>query len=204
MNVSFEFYEYAGIIVPGSVLAFGAMWLLPELQAYLGPDGFTFGELGLFVVISYALGQLVQGVGNTVETLLWWPFGGLPSKRVLDGESLTSEQHARFVGILREDGVIGETVSRTEARAAMREVYARVAASGHSNRIDKFNGIYGMMRGLSASLIILTVVCAVSTSDWIAVSLLAFATFISLRRTHRFGWHYGRELAVVFLATRAP
>lgn len=201
MNVSFDFYEYAGIIVPGSVLAFGGMWLAPELREYLGPEGFTFGELGLFVVLSYALGQLVQGVGNTVEWALWLPLGGLPNKRVLDGETLTKQQHARLMAFLREDGIIGETVSKAEARAAIREVYARVAAAGQSARIDKFNGIYGMLRGLSAALILLTIACAIVGTDWQYVLLATFSTLISLRRMHRFGWHYGRELAVVYLAT---
>ena len=202
MNVSFDFYEYAGIIVPGSILAFGAMWLAPDLKTYLGTEGFTFGELGLFVVLSYALGQLVQGVGNTVETLLWWPFGGLPSKRVLDGESLNARQKECLGQLLRTDGIIGETVSDAHARAAIREVYARVAAAGNATRVDKFNGIYGMMRGLSASLLLLMAACVVLQTGLTSILLLAFSAAISLRRTHRFGWHYGRELIVVYLATR--
>jgi hypothetical protein len=201
MNVSFDFYEYAGVIVPGSVLAFGAMWLAPELRSYFGPEGFTFGELGLFVVLSYALGQLVQGVGNTVEWVLWLPLGGLPNKRILDGETLTKQQHARLMGLLRADGMIGETMSKSDACAAVREVYARVAAAGKAARIDKFNGIYGMLRGLSAALILLTIACAIVGTDSQLLMLTTLATFVSLRRMHRFGWHYGRELAVVYLAT---
>lgn len=204
MNVPFDFYESAGIIVPGSILAFGAMWLVPDLQTHLGSEGFTFGELGLFIVLSYALGQLVQGVRNTVEVILWWPFGGLPNKRVLDGETLTAQQHQRLVQILRAEGMTGETTSDGDARAVMREVYACVAAAGKATRVDKFNGIYGMMRGLSASLLLLMIACAFAEAGWTTILLLAFATAISLRRAHRFGWHYGRELAVVFLAMGAP
>lgn len=201
MNVSFDFYEYAGIIVPGSVLAFGAMWLAPELRGYFGPEGFTFGELGLFVVLSYALGQLVQGVGNTVEWALWAPLGGLPNKRILDGETLTEQQHARLIGLMRADGIIGQTVSKSDARAAMREIYARIAAAGNAARIDRFNGIYGMLRGLSAALMLITFVCAAVGTDWSFLAVTFFATLVSLRRMHRFGWHYGRELTVVYLAT---
>lgn len=203
MNISFDFYEYAGIIVPGSILAFGAMWLVPELQTHLGPEGFTFGELGLFIVLSYALGHLVQGVGNIVEAVLWWPFGGLPNKRILDGETLTTQQHERLEQILRKEGMIGETTSNADARAIMREVYARVAAAGKATRVDKFNGIYGMMRGLSASLLLLMSACAFVGTGWTTILLLTFAAAISLRRAHRFGWHYGRELVVVFLALQS-
>ena len=81
------------------------------------------------------------------------------------------------------------------------EVDAWVAAAGKAFRIDKFNGIYGMLRGLSAALIFLLIACAVVGTDWPIVLLAAFATLVSLRRMHRFGWHYGHELAVVYLAT---
>ncbi|MBK5933397.1 hypothetical protein C8N32_101360 [Rhodovulum imhoffii] len=204
MNISFDFYEYAGIIVPGSVLAFGAMFLMPEFREQLGPDGFTFGELGLFVVLSYALGQLVQGIGNAVEWLLWWPLGGLPNKRVLDGEALTEQQHLRLLDLLRNEKIIGEEgLSKQDARAAMREVYARVAAAGQSARVDKFNGIYGMLRGLSASLLLLTIAFALVETERATLLLVGFSTLVSLRRMHRFGWHYGRELVVVYLAMHA-
>lgn len=200
MNVRFDFYEYAGIIVPGSVLAFGAIVLAPELRTYLEPEGFTFGELGLFVVLSYAIGQLVQGIGNTVEWIWWLPWGGIPSKRILDGETLTKQQHGRLIERIRSEGIVGETISNEDARAAIREIYARVAAADRAGRVDKFNGIYGMLRGLSAALISLTAAAAVLGVDWPTVSLLGFVTLVSLRRMHRFGWHYGRELAVSYLA----
>ncbi|NNF05443.1 MAG: hypothetical protein HKN21_01655 [Candidatus Eisenbacteria bacterium] len=203
MNVSFDFYEYAGIIVPGAVLAFGAMWLSPELKAQLGPEGFTFGELGLFVVLSYALGQLVQAVGTGLAKLFWWPLGGLPSKRILDGEALTEQQHARLTARLRELEIASEAASKEEAFAAVREMYARVAASGNAKRVDKFNGIYGMMRGLAASLIMLAVAYGyVRGGEMSGVMIMLAMAAVAIRRMHGFGWHYGRELAVVFLATQ--
>lgn len=203
MNASFDFYEYAGVIVPGAVLLFGAMWLIPELRAHLGSDGVALGELGLFIVLSYALGQLIQSVGNIVEAIVWWPFGGLPSKRILAGEALTVHQQERLSQFLRKDGMIGETISDSDARAIVREMYAIVAAADKAARIDKFNGIYGMMRGLCASLLLLVIGCLIAGAVWQVLALLALGIALALHRAHRFGWHYGRELVAVYLANKS-
>jgi len=200
LNFSFDFYEYAGIIVPGTVLSFGAMVLAPELRDYLGPDGFTFGDFGLFIILSYAVGQLIQGLGNSIEWLLWLPTGGLPNKRILDGATLTKQQHDRLITRIRADGIVGETISSKDAQSAVREIYACVAAAGHAVRIDKFNGIYGMLRGLSAALILLAIASSVFSANWPLAALFAVSALVALSRMHRFGWHYGRELTVVYLA----
>jgi ABC-type Fe3+ transport system permease subunit len=67
MNRNFDFYEYAGIIIPGTVLVMALVWLFPEGRALFSKDGVTLGELGLFVIIAYAAGQLVQAIGNGLE-----------------------------------------------------------------------------------------------------------------------------------------
>ncbi|HET8919577.1 MAG TPA: hypothetical protein VFN27_07845, partial [Xanthobacteraceae bacterium] len=71
MNRSFDFYEYAGYIIPGSALTLGLLLFFPESRALFTKEGVTFGELGLFIIIAYAAGQLVQGIGNGIAWL-WW------------------------------------------------------------------------------------------------------------------------------------
>src|SRR6478609_1704513 len=104
MNRTFDFYEYAGVIVPGAVLVLGMLWLFPEGRAHFSKEGVTFGELGLFVIIAYASGQLVQGVGNWMEWLWWKSWGGNPSRRVLAGHLISVSQHKRVVEALQKDG----------------------------------------------------------------------------------------------------
>jgi hypothetical protein len=100
MNRNFDFYEYAGFIVPGAVIIVAAIWLFPESRALLSKEGVTLGEFGLFVVIAYAAGQLVQAVGNGLEWIWWKPQGGMPSIRVLCGKYLSTEQHKRLLEAL--------------------------------------------------------------------------------------------------------
>jgi hypothetical protein len=73
------FYEQVGIVIPGSVFLFGLLLFCPVLQTVLTKDGVSFGELGIFVLLSYAAGHLIAAVGNATESFLWRLVGGMPS-----------------------------------------------------------------------------------------------------------------------------
>ena len=45
MNRTFDFYEYAGVIIPGAVLMVGLLLFFPEGRALFTKDGVTFGEV---------------------------------------------------------------------------------------------------------------------------------------------------------------
>ena len=92
MNRTFDFYEYAGFIIPGAVLVIALVWLFPDSRALFSKEGVTLGELGLFVIIAYAAGQLVQAIGNYLEWIWWMPWGGMPSGQVLCGKYLSTDQ----------------------------------------------------------------------------------------------------------------
>jgi hypothetical protein len=79
-----------------------------------------------------------------------------------------------------------------------RQIYADVAKNGKPDRIDTFNGNYGLNRGLASACLALVVV-ALAHEDWrIAVGLLTAAGVYSYR-AYRFGVHYARELYIQFL-----
>jgi hypothetical protein len=90
VNRTFDFYEY--------VIIMAVLWLFPESRALLSKEGVTLGEFGLFVIIAYASGQLVQALGNYLEWAWWKPTGGMPAGRMLSGDLLTAEQHRRLRG----------------------------------------------------------------------------------------------------------
>jgi hypothetical protein len=201
MNRQFDFYEYAGIIIPGAVLVMALVWLFPESRALFSKEGVTLGELGLFVIIAYAAGQLVQAVGNYLEWAWWKPWGGMPSGQVLCGKDLSTEQYKRLLDALRPilGGVDPCKLPQLERLAVVREIYSEVAGAGKASRVDTFNGNYGLMRGLAATFVVIFIL-AVVTSKGIAVSCgLGLLVLLALHRMHRYGRHYATELFVQFL-----
>jgi hypothetical protein len=158
----------------------------------------SVGELGLFVLIAYAAGHLIAAIANALEGLFWSILGGMPSDWVTRDPPapLSTEQ----VENLRAK--IGTRLNVTLAKIAgldrkkrwpiSRQIYADVAKNGKPDRVDTFNGNYGLNRGLSSACLVLTVVALAHMHWMIAVGLFATAAIYSYR-AYRFGVHYARE-----------
>jgi hypothetical protein len=201
MNRTFDFYEYAGFIIPGSVIIMAVLWLFPESRALLSKEGVTLGEFGLFVIIAYASGQLVQALGNYLEWAWWRLSGGMPAGRILSGALLTAEQHRRLLDALQPalGGAEPGKLSATDSRAVVREVYAEVLAAGKAARVDTFNGSYGLMRGLAAAFVVLFVLALVTGKGVVVLGTLVVLFLLALHRMHRYSQHYATELFTQFL-----
>jgi len=202
LNRTFDFYEYAGFIIPGAVLTLGMLLLFPEARAFFGKEGVTFGELGLFVVVAYAAGQLVQGIGNIVEWVWWKPWAGRPSKRVLAGHYLSPEQRKQLITALKKDSRINQnlaTADKAEYDGIVRAVYAIISGAGRATRVDIFNGNYGLLRGLAAAFLALIIVALAFGKELYVVFALVLLLLLAVQRMHRFAVHYATELFVQYL-----
>jgi len=204
VNRTFDFYEYAGVIVPGAILLMGLIWFFPETRVLFSKEGVTFGELGIFIILAYAAGQLTQGIGNVLEWLFWRPFGGFPSVQIFDGKFLSTDQKARVTDALRTLSGSEQDLtklSEPERLAIVRQVYSRVSAAGQATRVDTFNGNFGLMRGLAASFALL-VVAAAFTSKLTVTLAVAALLLLSLQRMYRFGRHYAIELFLRYISLK--
>ncbi|HZP00482.1 MAG TPA: hypothetical protein VFD30_09330 [Terriglobia bacterium] len=204
---TFDFYEFAGVIAPGTVVLWGAALLQPKFRTLLISKDLTVGGLGLFVILAYVAGQLVQAVGNGVETVWWRLWGGMPTDWIRTGRgSLLSEPQAKALHEhlgSRLKLQLPASMREISAKAWMgvtRQVYAAVAAQGRAGRIDTFNGNYGLNRGIVSSLLVLSALAIVSHCAYWRQALLCLAiAAVALSRMHRFGKHYARELFIQFL-----
>ena len=145
--------------------------------------------LGLFVILAYALGQLVQGVGNGIEWALWKAWGGRPTEQVLAGKLLSAEQHTRLMASLAQGpNVPRETsqLSTSERLAIVREVQSVVAAAGRDKRVETFLGNYGLLRGLAASFLVLTVLTLVLGQGLTTAGAFGALFLLATQRMHRF------------------
>jgi hypothetical protein len=206
VNRTFDFYEYAGFVVPGAALTLGLLLFFPEGHALFTKEGVTFGEFGLFLVVAYAAGQLVQGIGNLVEWLWRKPCGGMPSKRVLSGSYLSPEQRKRLVEALKKDPKINrdlETADKAEHGGIVREVYAVVSGAGKAKRVDTFSGNYGLLRGLAAAFLALIIIALVLGKGIYVVGALAILLALAIQRMHRVSVHYAVELFTQYLLLSA-
>ncbi len=202
MTRDFGFYEYAGIIIPGAVLGAGILWLTPEGRVLITHEGLSFGALGLFVILAYALGQLVQGIGNGIEWAWWKALGGRPTEQVLAGKLLSAEQHGRLMASLARDPNVPRNTSQlstTERLAIVREVHSVVAAAGRDKRVETFLGNYGLLRGLAASFLVLTVLALTLGQGTMTAVAFGALLLVAVQRMNRFSKYFALELFIQYL-----
>jgi len=207
----FDFYEFAGVIAPGATLLVGLAILYPSVGQLLACGGLSLGDFGLFSLLAYVAGHLLQVVGNLGEECMWFLAGGWPTDwpRRQRGNLLAKEQiHAIAPMVRRMLAVQVEDIanlSRKEWWPIARQAYAAVSAAGRSDRLDVFNGNYGLCRGVAAaffSILLLTLIERGLAPAQAELALLAGFVAASYR-AFRFGRHYARELFVQFLQLSA-
>lgn len=206
---TFDFYEFTGILVPGSITIVAILLLFPQLRTTFFPPDLTVGDLGLFVVLAYAAGHITQAVGNGVEWLLWRILGGMPTDwvRTRTHPLLAEEQiHALPAKLSSGLNIHIATIDATHPSSRAwysitRQIYASVAAQSRNNRVDTFNGNYGLNRGIASALLIGLIILLFvhGLIYWQFVLLLLVSAGVALYRMYRFGVRYARELFVQFL-----
>jgi hypothetical protein len=203
------FYEQVGIVIPGSVLLFGLVLHYPTVHEVIGKDGVTLGQFGIFLLLSYAAGHLIAAVGNAGESTLWKLTDGMPTDWIVKTEQpLLSAPQVDLVEqkVRSRLGVVIDNVRGLDTKVwfpISRQIYADVMKNGKVERIDAFNGNYGLNRGLAAATFVLACVSVVN-GKWGMMFGLLVVSAIFAYRAYRFGVHYARELYLQFLVLNEP
>jgi hypothetical protein len=207
MSESFDPYEYVGVIAPGSVALFGAMYLYPDVKSLFGGTEVNVGGLGLFLIASLVVGHLVQGVGNALEGAWWRLRGGMPTDWLIKPKQslLNDTQKARVLELCRDKmNLDTEQLTGRVWYPAVREIYAIVEAAGRSKRIDAFNRTYGLLRGISAGCMVFAALVLATHPErkelWIGGLAVAAIAFY---RMDRFARRYAREVFLAYLSLNA-
>ncbi len=208
---AFDFYEFAGILVPGAMTLTAIVLVFGFMRTTIFAPDLTVGDLGLFVVLAYAAGHLTQAIGNGVERLWWRAWQGMPSDwiRTRAHHLLGDTQLQSLPGKLASELNIHTTLDAQNLSARdwysiTRQVYAEVSAQSRNNRVDSFNGNYGLNRGIASALLIGLVLLLIvhGLAYWQIILALIVGIVVALYRVHRFGVLYARELFVQFLQLR--
>jgi hypothetical protein len=139
-----------------------------------------------------------------VTDIGWRLFGRVTEKMRAKGCGLPNDAVARIPAQL--NSVLNTSVSGNEDDAAWRPLIAQmaiaVANAGRGERLQKFNGNFGLFRGLCAALVTL---CAYAAFEhlWLATAILIVLVWATRFRMKRFSKYYARELWMQFLALDA-
>jgi hypothetical protein len=169
----------------------------------------ALGQFGIFLLLSYAAGHFLAAVGNMVEVGLWELAGGMPSDWVTHEKTslLSASQIEALVAKARTRlGTTLERIPGTERSnwfPISRQMYADVAKNGKPDRIEAFNGNYGLNRGLATAMMALAVISFVEGKIELGIGFFVLGAIYVLR-AYRFARYYARELYVQFLVLDNP
>ena len=209
MKKEFSLYEFVDVIAPGSVLLIILVQLFPNSLKILKIKEISLGGFGIFVIISYVLGHLIQTVGNVIESIWYKIYGGIPSSWIIrEGKcdylnseqiKLIPEKIKKVLNIETKDSLYDYDCNQWFA--ITRQIYSAVKQENATERIDIFDANYGFFRGIASSFAIGLVVLTIKTGfAHYDMQLIILAFFImAIVRMHRFAKHYAQELFVQFL-----
>ena len=80
MKKEFSFYEFVAILVPGAILLYAVQLILEHAYQKQIVDFGKLGETVIFVIICYGVGHIIQSLGNFFENIVWFVYGGMPTK----------------------------------------------------------------------------------------------------------------------------
>ncbi|MGH1356539.1 MAG: hypothetical protein ACRBBS_15860 [Thalassovita sp.] len=203
--MKFDPYEFIAVAIPGSLPTLTISMLVPEVATVVMTNGVDLGSFGVFLIVSFVVGHVVQLFGNVIEQIEGFLTFGTIDLAVRDERRpMHSEQWDRFCVNLAEAGIsTAAGVTSKTWPGIRREVYARLLADGRTDRIDMFNRTYGLCRGMvSGAAISAGATLVLGDEDawqWsgMIVMLLALPLYVRMRRFSR---HYFNEVVSQFLS----
>lgn len=200
--MSFDSYEYTSVIIPGALPTLTAWWFLPEVRTFFGTEGFELGELGIFFVVAFVVGHMVQAIGNGLEQFHGWIGLGKRDLPFTRWRGVDPDRWSRFQDTCRRRfGAEHGAPTRDNWTGLSGEVYAALDQAGMSRRLDAFTRTYGLMRGMVAGALVSSAAILwldVPDGGKVVLGLCAFA-FVMYARMWRFKRCYVRELVNQFL-----
>jgi len=190
MKREFSFYEFVGILVPSAILLYAAQLIFEHVHQKQIVDFSKFGETVIFIILCYGVGHILQSLGNIFESIVWFVYGGMPTKW------LTNKN--RFGKLLFKNPLnqrISEKVKQKFGDGIEdygRLVYNLIFQKQKTARIDIFNGNYSLFRGLAISFLLITIICGYFFN--LKTTLISAIPFIlSVMRMIRFAKYYATE-----------
>ena len=196
------FYDFVGVIIPGSVLliGLGLFFDLGKLAEIAIPR--DAGLVTAHLVLAYVAGQLLQALSNWLELLYWRFWKGRPTDW-----PLTRERHPFGINAVSEvtrlyhKGEPGAASSPAapdlpEWRRCVSYAVNAAAAEKLQDRMQIFNSLCSMFRGMLTSfLLLLALVLGFLRPIQPAVPVVLLAAgLLSTYSMHKFSRLYAAEL----------
>ena len=183
MALPFDAYGFLAYVVPGAAFLFILMIMFPKLNWVLGREKVELGGFGVFLIVAFVLGQLLQNLGAVIKQGPYnWQFktayatnlvvlpGSMPLLSLADARLLKDKALKKF-----EVDIANIHLSDAMEAMTWRNVVLRIINLVHcsgdnersevcvrrTERLEIYNRNHGLHLGLTAAFSLLFLVMAV-------------------------------------------
>jgi len=173
MQNKFNFYDFIGYVIPGSLGCVFLYWFIEGFFGFsLHLEVQSIGESILFLGLAYFIGHLIQAYGNTIEKSAMQRWGGLFSEQFLRDDNsyytptFKSALHESWKSVFGESAEFGsnDEIQRKRRQELFNLCYNLIVQEGAALHTEIFNGLYSLYRGMSAATNIGIIVSACVTA----------------------------------------
>ncbi|MDB5097352.1 MAG: hypothetical protein JWM80_1773 [Cyanobacteria bacterium RYN_339] len=216
-------YDFLEVMIPGGFFC-AVLMLIYHHSAATNLNEWTLGALGVFGLMAYAVGHLVQTLSNMIEVFYWRSVGGMPTdwlrsgKKNLLPEGKVRELEAHIRVKLRQPSTF--KIKETEGGAwyyMCRQMHALVVENRPSQRVVHLEASYAINRGLACCVFALSVLyllndpftspVEIQDTDYNHLYLgtaIVLTGVLTLGRMQRFCVQYALELFAQFTLLPGP
>lgn len=148
-------YEYSGIVCPGALFIVGLYFVIPSIFSNL--EIFNFGVAVLFIIISFCIGNILQGISNIFEDFVYSP-----------------QKYTDFI------------LKKEKIKKTYTEIIDVLINNNRMEKLTIFNKQYGLMRGICMSFLCLVFIAIGTYKGYIYILILLLLFCLSLYRTIHF------------------
>ena len=216
MNSKFNYYDLLGIVVPGVLGIAGVALLLHFAGIETSMPEIPGSVLAVVLVfLAFFVGQVVQALGQVMERLYHWSWGGKPNALLVQGKrgyaGFGTDDGMRIASLLLADRNHIADTNIVEMDGERLFAYARslVHAGNLQERAERFQGLYAYHRALLTEVLALFALDGVTfvgkglfSKQWlfeagIALPVLGFLVVLLWNRTRQRAYYYAREVMLM-------
>jgi hypothetical protein len=202
-----DYYDILGVVIPGILLTYWLPICFPQTVEMAAVAGFpTAIDVIGFGAIAVFFGQVIQAIASTLEGLLYWSWGGMPSERALQkglGKRYLSQETGKRIrerlNMLAQPDHSSQDlflIAMTNANAAP------------GSRSERFNALYAYNRALIFVVTIALMLLITSrlwgaaedwssTRFWVLLAVLVAILALFWYRTKQRAYYFVREVLLM-------
>lgn len=152
-----KIHEISAYLIPGAIATYGFLLFFPSDMTFISSHNFSIGDFGVFTILAYSVGHIVQILGRYIEKGIEKSRGDFKGKKHFL-KLLSEEQRHLIEQKLKKQKIITSRLSDipdNQWNKIYRSIYIDVVNSEQNERINVFKNHSKLCRGLGTGIFLL-------------------------------------------------